>query len=771
MDAAKALALALLAAVVAAGFAPLASAEVGNPTVPDVVYDAAAKKIVSGGVMSYTDTRDLQVINLETPTTVLWLCDSALNGWKSAVPDVVRKTVAFTSVQLANAGMWTVRAECTPDAAAIATFPVESHSYYDLFVSFPRRYTSGLSWSNTPQYMQIVVVDRANNNAPVAGADIVLWKGTPAERVVHTDGSGFWDTEEPLPGAGSFVIEAYKNTAGDPSYETFGRTGLTVMPRGALVTRIGEAPLADYVTSVSFKVQGASNEGALLAGNAQVANYTLMLLRPDGSKSWLTGAGTAKDGDLEVTPDGNVVVTTRWLKGSYGVTLRANAAGTVTDAAEWVQSWLVAADQASKHDLAVEVSPGRALAGEATEFTLKVMKEGEPFAADVYLLTHEEAMRVHDGSLSVAAIPAARVLPADSASEPGVWKHSTALDLAGGPYVVYAREPGTPRHDNAGSEPLVLVDPARVAFTPGRLAYGLQSSVPIEVRVSGLGGRALTGTLSIAMDVSNGDVGAGTTLNVVNGAASFVAEPISKGRILWDFTPTGSPLAPQRAAGALFVERPNITFTPKAIPLGTETALRIGVHDLAGSPLVGLAVELCGTPFAGCAPTSMTGANGIAVITGAPILEGKLALRINGIDVGETIEATSRVSSNIILGDPVLAKERVFAGEQFGVKVPVKNIGDAPGFVTLVLTIDGSQAAQQGVEVLPGETKTVLLTAAVNKVGTYTVSVAGGTAERAGLKVTVLDGGAPEGPSIPGFEGVLALGALAAVGLALRRRN
>lgn len=774
MDAARALTLALLAALVAAGFAALpVSAEIGSPGVPDVTYDAASKTIVSGGQLSYMDTRDLGVVNLDSTASVLWLCDSAVAGWKSAVYDSARKTVSFTSVQFGNAGTWTVRSTCQADSAVLGEFVVQSHNYYDILVSFPKRYSSVLTWSGSPEYLQINVLDRMNGGAPVGGADIVLWKGTPAERVVHTDANGFWDTEEPLPGAGSFVVEAYKNTAGDPSYETFGRTVLTVNSRGLVATRVGEAPLADYVTSVTFKVSPSTLAGNVLAAGGPVSNYTLLLSRPDGTQSVLSASGAAKEGDLEVTPDGYVVVTTRWLKGAYGVTLRANAVGTSTGAPEWLQSWLVSADLASKHDLVATVMPSVVVPGKTTEFTITVKQNGQPFAADVYFLTHEEATHLHAGTLSPAAVPSERVLSASQAIEPGVWTYTAALELANGPYVIHAREPGTPRHDNAGSEPLVLVDAVKVAFSPSRLAYGLQSNVPVHVRVTGPGGAPLSGTLSVASDASTGAIavaGGSSTLSVVNGAASFVADPAVKGRILWDFTPEGSPLAPQRAAGALHVERPNITFTPHAIPLGSDTAIKISVRDLAGAPLVGLVAELCGTPFAGCAPASETDSTGVATVHGAPIIAGKLALRLNGVDVGEVVEATSRVSPNIRLGDPVLEKPRVLAGETFTIRVPVQNVGTAVGLATLALEIDGKQAATQTVEVAPSETKQVILGAAVNTVGTYTVKIVSGSAQSIGFQVTVLDGGAPTKPSIPGFAPAFALGALALVGYALRRR-
>jgi hypothetical protein len=751
MDAAKALTLAALAALFAAGFLPAAGAQqIGSPYVPDVLYDYNTHA-VQGSPIYYQDTRNLGVTSLPSTPTVLYLCDAALLTYKSSVVNTQSHEVDFTSITFRNAGTWTVRDTCSQNATSYANFIVNPRQWYEVDVAFPQLYAPSMTWSQSSEYMTVNVVDLMNNRAPVPNANVVLYQGTKAQRSVTTDANGFWDTQEPLPGAGTFTIAAYKDVGGGPTYDVFGKTTLNILSAPLVVTRESDPPLANYTTPVTFAVAVNTTAPQLLSSPG-VANYTLTLRAPNGARSVLTGTGAASSGPLAVLSNGNVVVTTQWTPGPYALTLNATAASTITPGPDWSQTWSVAADVGSAHDLTVAVTPKVALAGQPTSLAVHVLENGAPYSADVYLLSTAEATAFQAGSFSLSSVPSNRFAPAAQSSGPGTYVFNVALPLAQGPFVLLAREAGTPRHDNAGSEPVVAVAPATVTFFPGHLAFALQHQVPVSVSVVDANGKPVSGTLVLDSILSNGGINGNTTalsIPVSNGAASFVADPTAKGNLLFDFAPTGTALPPQRSTGVLYVERPNIAVNPSAIGLGHETDVSIQIRDLSGVPMRGLVVTLCGTPLAGCAPAVTTDANGTAIVVGAPIIAGLLAVRVNGADTGEVVSASSSINPLIVLGDPIVQQSRVLTGQSFTVLVPVTNKGQAAGLATLVLTANGVQVAQQTVQVPANKTVSVALSAQIASPGTYSVSVASGAATRGAMTVDVLAGqGAPVSPTL-----------------------
>ncbi|MHB8585418.1 MAG: hypothetical protein ACYDDF_06225 [Thermoplasmatota archaeon] len=773
MDAAKALALASLVALLATGFMPVTSADIGSPYVPDVMYDAATHQITEGSTIFYDDTRNIGVTDLPSTSSVLYICDSALAMYKSSVVNQQNREVDFTSVTFTNAGTWTVRDACSTNGTTYATFPVTARNWYEVDVAFPQHYSTPISWSGQSEYMTINVIDLMNARAPVPNADVVLYAGTAAERLVHTDANGFWDTREPLPGAGTFTVTASKNLAGDASYEVYGTTTFQVLASPLETARIGDPPLANYSTPVLFYVTQNTTSGPLLTTPA-VSNYTLTLTRPDGTHAYLSGVGAAQNGPLAVLPNGTVQVSTLWQPGPYFLTLNVSATHTITGGPEWTQTWSVAADAASHHDLAVVATPRDIVAGQWTDITTTVTQNSMPYAADLYLLTTSEANGVQSGTFSLSQVPSSRFIPASQARSPGVYVFHVELPLAEGPFEILAREPGTPRHDDAAHMPVVAVEPAEVTFSPTYLAYGLQHNVDVSVHVTDLFGHPLDGTLMVNRDLSTGNLapnGTDVIVGIQNGQGSFVASPVAKGTALFDFVAADSTLGPQRSTGEMYVDRPNITIAPAAVRLGQETPVSITVDDLSGSPISGLTVQLCGTPLAGCAPSALTDATGTAVIDIAPIVAGTLTVNVNGVNTGETVAASSSVNPNIILGEPSLETSRVLQGNSFAVVVPVTNTGSAAGIATLVLEVNGVQVSQQTVQVPAGQTENVQLTSSVDKVGTYSVSVVSGSTSRGNIPVTVLANEAPSAPSIPALGIPLIVGGGLAAALVVRRRR
>ncbi len=407
------------------------------------------------------------------------------------------------------------------------------------------------------------------------------------------------------------------------------------------------------------------------------------------------------------------------------------------------------------HDLSVELSPNKALAGEKTEFSVNITRDNKPYEDEsgfyFYILNESQLTKLHNGEIEIDDLTPVSDVNIEKKGEGNYTIKYT--ETMAGTYYLYVISKNKKHDIPAGSEPSFDVTKASVSVSPMMLVKNVDKNMTVTFTVT-WNGKPLNGTLYIYNITTLTTYTGSTELEVKNGEVNITGiDAVATGNITFKFKPagTGNELAP--AAGMLKVVQPDISVIEPAngiAYLGVENLIVIKVtHPVNGKGCEGLNVKV-EMPDGSNIDVGKTGADGKLLFGVIPLETGKIYLDVEG-------ERVKNVEINVVIGLRINAQSKIEKGKEMTIVVTTKGGNPVEG---ATVKVDGSQIGTTDVNGIvkykPEKTGTITITA--EKEGYYKAS--------ASVEVT------KPPKEQPGFEFIgFAVALLAAILIARRRRK
>ncbi len=398
------------------------------------------------------------------------------------------------------------------------------------------------------------------------------------------------------------------------------------------------------------------------------------------------------------------------------------------------------------HDLNVSLAPSNVLAGENTEFTVNITRDGNPYedTFNFYVLNATELQKLHDGTLE---------LPAPVHTGTKANDTFNFLEIESGTYYVYVRT-GDKKHDNMNNEPSFEVSKASVSVTPSLLVKNVDKDKTLDFTVT-WNGEPVNGTLLIKgiKEVASFEAFVENEtyeLEIKNGEGNITnVTAIAVGNITFEFLPEADGSQYAEADGILEVTKPEVEIVEpaeKVAFLAEENLITILVkHPLTGSGVAGLKVKIITPTRADAVEVGETDENGKLLFGIVPLQTGKIKILVEDELAGEI---------DIWIGLKIIVSTEIEQGKN----------------VTLLITTRGGKPVQGAKVTIEGKT----LTTDANGEVKYKFENKGDikiTAEKDGYYPAEKTIKVVAGPSGPGFEFIgIALAVVIALFFMRRRK-
>ncbi|KAA0001553.1 MAG: PEGA domain-containing protein [Thermoplasmata archaeon] len=399
------------------------------------------------------------------------------------------------------------------------------------------------------------------------------------------------------------------------------------------------------------------------------------------------------------------------------------------------------------HDLAVALAPDKVLAGEMTEFTVNITRNGAPYADtfEFYILNETELQKLHDGTLELPA----PVYTSNKANDT-----FSFLETEPGTYYLYVRTTDK-KHDNMENEPSFTVSKASVSVEPSLLVKGVDKNITLQFTVT-WNGEAVDGTLLVKglQEVASFEAyveNATYEVEITNGTGSVEnVTAIATGTITFEFLPAAAGSVYAEAEGSLEITTPTVEIVePKerVAFLAVENLITIIVkHPLTGNGIAGLKVEIITPTRADAVEVGETNEDGKLIFGIVPLQTGKIKILVEGEEAGEI---------EIWVGLKIVMPSEIEKDNEVTILITTRGGKPVEGATVKVDgTTIGTTDANGEIKYKPTEEGTITVTA--EKEGYYSASK---TVE------------VKKGAETPGFEFVGIAIAIALIALIYRKRK
>ncbi|RKY95275.1 MAG: hypothetical protein DRQ06_04015 [Candidatus Hydrothermota bacterium] len=288
------------------------------------------------------------------------------------------------------------------------------------------------------------------------------------------------------------------------------------------------------------------------------------------------------------------------------------------------------------HDLNVSLSPDAVLAGELTEFTVNITRNGAPYTEtfEYYVLNETELQKLHEGILELPT----PVYVGNDANDTFDF-----IETEPGTYYVYVRTQDK-KHDNMENEPSFTVSKASVSVEPSLLVKNVDINVTLEFTVT-WNGEPVNGKLLIhgLQEVASYEAyveNATYELDITNGTGTLEnVSAIATGTLTFEFMSATEGSTYADAEGSLEITTPTVEITEpkeKVAFLAVENLITIVVkHPLTGNGIEGLTVEIITPTRADPVEVGKTDSNGKLIFGIVPLQTGKIKVLVEGEEAGE----------------------------------------------------------------------------------------------------------------------------------------